>query len=122
MPLVFFTFPNGNKKSYEAIEGETLLNLACRNNPDILEGACNGSLACSTCHVIVDPKFYDNVEMHNPISDEENDMLDLAFNLTETSRLGCQIKITKDIDGLHVIVPRCTRNISLNKRNNHYGA
>ncbi|MCV3769751.1 MAG: 2Fe-2S iron-sulfur cluster-binding protein, partial [Wolbachia pipientis] len=79
---------------------------------DLLEGACEGSLACSTCHVIVDPKFYDTVETHNPISDEENDMLDLVFGLTETSRLGCQIKITKAIDSLCVTIPKNTRNIS----------
>ncbi|MDG7056290.1 MAG: ferredoxin family 2Fe-2S iron-sulfur cluster binding protein [Wolbachia endosymbiont of Meromenopon meropis] len=112
MPSVTFILPDGSKKSYEAIEGETLLNLAHRNDPDLLEGACEGSLACSTCHVIIDPKFYNDVEIYNPISDEENDMLDLAFGLTETSRLGCQIKITKDIDGLCVFISRCTRNIS----------
>ncbi|MDD9331480.1 MAG: ferredoxin family 2Fe-2S iron-sulfur cluster binding protein [Wolbachia sp.] len=118
MPSVTFVLPNGSKKSYEAAEGETLLNLANRSDQDLLEGACEGSLACSTCHVIIDPEFYDSVEEHNPISDEENDMLDLAFGLTETSRLGCQIKITKDIDGLHVSIPRGTRNISLGKQGN----
>ncbi|OEY86989.1 2Fe-2S ferredoxin [Wolbachia pipientis] len=112
MPSVIFILPDGSKKSYEAVEGETLLNLAHRTDPDLLEGACEGSLACSTCHVIVDPKFFN---MLGPISDEENDMLDLAFGLTETSRLGCQIKITEDIDGICVTIPRCTRNISLDK-------
>ncbi len=112
MPYVTFILPDGSKKSYEAVEGETLLNLAHRTDPDLLEGACEGSLACSTCHVIVDPKFF---EILGSISDEENDMLDLAFGLTETSRLGCQIKITKDINGICVAIPRCTRNISLSK-------
>jgi ferredoxin len=116
MPSVTFILPDGSKKTYEASEGETLLNLAHRSEPDLLEGACEGSLACSTCHVIVDPESFDLVEKHNPISDEENDMLDLAFDLKETSRLGCQIKITKDIGGLCVSIPRGTRNISLDKR------
>ncbi|QKX01389.1 2Fe-2S iron-sulfur cluster binding domain-containing protein [Wolbachia endosymbiont of Cruorifilaria tuberocauda] len=115
MPFVTFILPDGSKKIYEAIEGETLLNLAHRKDPNLLEGACEGSLACSTCHVVIDPKLYDIVEIHNPISDEENDMLDLVFGLTETSRLGCQIKVTKDIESLCVTIPRSTRNISIDK-------
>ena len=65
-----------------------------------MEGACGGSCACSTCHVIVqDDESYDKME--EP-SDDENDMLDLAFGLTETSRLGCQVKMSKELDGLVV--------------------
>lgn len=116
MPSVTFILSDGSKKSYEAEEGETLLNLAHRSDPDLLEGACEGSLACSTCHVVVNPKFYDILD---PISDEENDMLDLAFGLTETSRLGCQIIITKKIDGISVTIPRSTRNISSDKQGNN---
>ncbi len=56
-----------------------------------LEGACEASLACSTCHVILPKKIYDNL---TPPVDEEEDLLDLAFGLTPTSRLGCQVKIT----------------------------
>ena len=73
-----------------------------------MEGACGGSCACSTCHVIVDPAFYD--EIPEP-EDDENDMLDLAFGLTETSRLGCQIKMSKEIDGIRVALPAMTRNL-----------
>ncbi|WP_333023574.1 ferredoxin family 2Fe-2S iron-sulfur cluster binding protein [Wolbachia endosymbiont of Pentidionis agamae] len=116
MPSVTFILPDGSKKVYEAMEGETLLSLAHRNDPDLLEGACEGSLACSTCHVIIEEKFYSKVEEYNPISDEENDMLDLAFGLTETSRLGCQVKVTQEIDGLCVKIPKETRNISVDKR------
>ncbi|ABD45498.1 2Fe-2S iron-sulfur cluster binding domain protein [Ehrlichia chaffeensis str. Heartland] len=114
MPLITFISPDGSRKTYEAYDGETLLSLAHRNNVD-LEGACEGSLACSTCHVIIDPSWYDIVEQHNEISDEENDMLDLAFGLTDTSRLGCQIILTKELDGLCVILPTETRNISFVK-------
>lgn len=72
-------------------------------------GACGGSCACSTCHVIVtDEAFYD--KMAEP-DDEENDMLDLAFGLTETSRLGCQVKMSKELDGLIVQLPKMTRNL-----------
>lgn len=72
-------------------------------------GACGGSCACSTCHVIVeDAEIYD--KMPEP-DDDENDMLDLAFGLTETSRLGCQVKMTPELDGLRVKLPSMTRNL-----------
>jgi ferredoxin len=74
-----------------------------------LLGACGGSCACSTCHVIVeDEAFYG--KMSEP-DDDENDMLDLAFGLTETSRLGCQIVMSKELDGLRVRLPSMTRNL-----------
>ena len=73
------------------------------------QGACGGSCACSTCHVIVDdPDKYD--AMPEP-SDDENDMLDLAFGLTETSRLGCQVKMAKEIDRVKIRLPSMTRNL-----------
>ena len=72
-------------------------------------GACGGSCACSTCHVIVeDEALYD--KMPEP-DDDENDMLDLAFGLTETSRLGCQVIMTEELDGLRVKLPSMTRNL-----------
>lgn len=72
-------------------------------------GACGGSCACSTCHVIIeDPGLYD--QMPEP-DDDENDMLDLAFGLTETSRLGCQVKMSRELDGLVVKLPAMTRNL-----------
>lgn len=92
-----------------ANEGETLLDLAHENDIE-LEGACEGSLACSTCHVILDQESYD--KLPEP-SDEENDMLDLAFGLTETSRLGCQVKATKELSGMKARIPSATRNIAV---------
>ncbi|KAI0397096.1 ferredoxin [Xylariaceae sp. FL0594] len=78
-------------------EGDNLLDIAQANDLE-MEGACGGSCACSTCHVIVlDEDYYD--KMPEP-EDDENDMLDLAFGLTETSRLGCQVHMTKELDGL----------------------
>ena len=72
-------------------------------------GACGGSCACSTCHVIVESEeMYDKMEEPD---DDENDMLDLAFGLTETSRLGCQVKMNKELDGLRVKLPSMTRNL-----------
>ena len=86
-----------------------MLEIAHRNGIDI-EGACEGSLACSTCHVIVDPEWYDLLK---EASEDEEDMLDLAFGLTKTSRLGCQIIITEELDGLTVQLPAATRNLLL---------
>ena len=99
----------GEKKEFEVPVGTTVLEAAHNNNID-LEGACEGSLACSTCHVVVDKNFYDKLE--SPTEDEE-DMLDLAFGLTPTSRLGCQITMTEELDGLTLTVPDETRNVSL---------
>jgi ferredoxin len=102
-------------------------------------GACEGSVACSTCHVVLSPEMYD--ALPEP-SDEENDMLDLAFGLTDTyglalcllyisvhpradhhllalrisSRLGCQVHITKDVDGLVATLPSATRNMFVDVR------
>ncbi len=76
----------GETKEFNVPVGTTVLEAAHNNNID-LEGACEGSLACSTCHVVVDKKFYDLLD--EPSEDEE-DMLDLAFGLTPTSRLAAK--------------------------------
>jgi len=99
----------GEKKEFQVPVGTTVLEAAHNNDID-LEGACEGSLACSTCHVIADKTFYDMLE--EPSEDEE-DMLDLAFGLSPTSRLGCQIVMTKELDGLTLVVPDETRNVSV---------
>ena len=66
-------------------------------------GACEGTLTCSTCHLIFKKEDYDRLP--NKVTDEELDMLDLAFELTDTSRLGCQINLTPELNGLEVRVP-----------------
>ncbi|KAJ9568512.1 hypothetical protein OSB04_004478 [Centaurea solstitialis] len=90
--------------------GMSMLEAAHENDIE-LEGACEGSLACSTCHVIVmDLEQYNKLE--DP-TDEENDMLDLAFGLTETSRLGCQVIAKPELDGLRLALPAATRNFAV---------
>jgi ferredoxin, 2Fe-2S len=106
MPKITFVEPNGTRREIESPAGYSLLEIAHKNDIDI-EGACEGSLACSTCHVIVDPDWYTKLE--KPTEDEE-DMLDLAYGLTKTSRLGCQIVLTDKLDGLVVKLPSGTRN------------
>ncbi|MFV9875847.1 MAG: ferredoxin family 2Fe-2S iron-sulfur cluster binding protein [Rickettsiales endosymbiont of Dermacentor nuttalli] len=109
MPKIIFICNDGVRKEVDAPLGLSVLEIAHKNNIE-LEGACEGSLACSTCHVIVEPKYYN---MITEASEEEEDMLDLAFGLTHTSRLGCQIKMTEELDGLTVTLPAATRNMML---------
>ncbi|MBV9827407.1 MAG: ferredoxin family 2Fe-2S iron-sulfur cluster binding protein [Alphaproteobacteria bacterium] len=107
MPKIVFIERDGNRREVDAPLGLSVLEIAHKNDIDI-EGACEGSLACSTCHVIVDPEWY---ELLREATEDEEDMLDLAFGLTGTSRLGCQIIITEELDGLTVRLPSSTRNL-----------
>ncbi len=109
MTKIIFIEPNGDEKAIEAENGLSLLEVAHNNGID-LEGACEGSLACSTCHIIVEKDFFDNLP--EP-SEEEEDMLDLAFGLTHTSRLGCQIIINEKLEGMKVKIPSGTRNMNV---------
>ncbi len=109
MPKMTFVLQGGERKEVDAPLGLSVLEIAHRNKID-LEGACEGSLACSTCHVVVDAEYFDQLD--EPTEDEE-DMLDLAWGLTHTSRLGCQIIITDELDGLTVTLPASTRNMML---------
>ncbi len=106
MPKITFILPNEERVELEVEEGTTILE-AAHSNKIPLEGACEGSLACSTCHVIVEPEFFEKLE---EASEDEEDMLDMAFGLTATSRLGCQIAITSKLDGIVVRVPSASRN------------
>ena len=107
MPKMNFIDADGNNKEVDAPLGLSVLEIAHKNKID-LEGACEGALACSTCHVIVEDDFFDQLD---EASEDEEDMLDLAFGLTHTSRLGCQIIITEEMDGLTVKLPAATRNM-----------
>mmetsp|Transcript_24386 Transcript_24386/g.36177 ORF Transcript_24386/g.36177 Transcript_24386/m.36177 type:complete len:146 (+) Transcript_24386:134-571(+) len=93
--------PTGVEKEVQAEIGENLLDVAQNNNID-LEGACGGELACATCHLIFEKDLYDTLPEKN---EEEEDMLDLAFELTDTSRLGCQIKVREDFAGTKLRIP-----------------
>lgn len=111
MAKIVFINIDGTKKEIEAPLGLSVLEIAHRNMVDI-EGACDGSLACSTCHVIVEGDYFKKLE---PASEDEEDMLDLAFGLTHTSRLGCQIIMTEELDGLTIRLPNATRNMMVDK-------
>ena len=109
MPRVIFIDPDGARHEIDAPAGLSLLEIAHRHGID-LEGACEGSLACSTCHLVVDPDWFGKLE---DILEDEEDMLDLAFGLTRTSRLGCQIILTDTLDGLIVTLPEGSNNMML---------
>jgi len=105
---VTFIDKDGEETKIAVSKGDNLLDIAQANDIE-MEGACGGSCACSTCHVIVeDEELYD--QMPEP-DDDENDMLDLAFGLTETSRLGCQVVMDESLDGMRVKLPSMTRNL-----------
>lgn len=107
MPTVTFIERGGERHDIEAPDGLTLLEIADRNGIDI-EGSCEGCMACSTCHVIVDAAWFDRLPAP---CEEEADMLDLASGLTRTSRLCCQITLTRELDGLVVSLPDEVRNM-----------
>ena len=106
MPRIVFISPNGERTEVDAEAGTTVLELAWDNAVDI-EGACEGSMACSTCHVIVDRAFFDRLP---ELSEEEEYMLDLAWGVRPTSRLGCQIVVTDELDGMELTLPAETNN------------
>jgi len=107
--MLKMTFINsdGSTRGVDAVAGASVMEIAQQNGVDI-EGACEGSMACSTCHVIVDPAWFDKL---TPATEEEEDILDLAYGLTSRSRLGCQITLTDDLDGLVVALPSHTTNM-----------
>lgn len=110
MAKITFKYGNGDIKEVDAPNGISLLEVAHKNEIP-LEGACEGSLACSTCHIIVEDQTRYNALP--TAKEDEEDMLDLAFGLTHTSRLGCQIIVSDDIDGLVVRLPDATRNMKV---------
>jgi len=89
-------------KQVEAPVGTSLLDCAHRFGIDI-EGACGGQCACATCHVMLPETLYFK---YPPVSDEESDMLDLAADVSDTSRLGCQVRITEEFENSNIMLPK----------------
>lgn len=106
MPKITFILLDGSEKIIDAPLGLSVMEVAVRHGLDKIEGACGGSLACATCHVYVHPDWWDKVLPEDgEISEAEEDMLDLAFNLTRKSRLSCQIIVSDALDGLILALP-----------------
>eukprot|EP00457_Paulinella_chromatophora_P019553 gb/GEZN01021265.1/.p1 GENE.gb/GEZN01021265.1/~~gb/GEZN01021265.1/.p1 ORF type:complete len:184 (-),score=29.42 gb/GEZN01021265.1/:74-625(-) len=106
VPLTFL-LPDGEEVKVAATVGDSLLQVAWDNDVE-LEGACEASLACSTCHVILPEDIYNKLPA---IEDDEQDMLDMALGLTDTSRLGCQVLVAKDMAGAKIRLPEEVSNL-----------
>ena len=106
MPKMTFVMPDGEKREVDAPEGLSVMEIAQMNDIDQIEGACGGSLACATCHVYVHPQWWQkSLPEEEAITEEEEDMLDLAFDVRDKSRLSCQIEMNEDMNGLVVALP-----------------
>lgn len=101
-----FIMRDGSAREAEAPLGLSVMEIAHHNKIYEIEGSCGGSLACATCHVYVHPDWYNKVlPEEGAITEDEEDMLDLAFDLKKASRLSCQIIMEKELDGLIVALP-----------------
>ena len=98
---VTFVTASGERIAVQARDGDRLLEVAQAAGMP-LEGTCEAQMACSTCHVIVAPEWFERLQ---PAVEDEEDMLDLAAQVTRTSRLSCQIVLTPELDGLEVRIP-----------------
>lgn len=102
MPKINFVSHDGNSQEVDAQEGSTVMEAAIKNSVPGIEAECGGACACATCHVYVDAAWQEKVGGPEIM---EEDMLDFAFEPKTGSRLSCQIKITKELDGLIVAIP-----------------
>jgi len=102
----FFRADGSLDKEVEAAPGQRLLDVAWATR-EPLEGACEGVMACSTCHVIIEADDFVKLPV---ASEEEEDLLDLAAHATRTSRLACQIVLTDELKSLNVRIPPEARN------------
>ena len=101
MPKLIVTTRSGETSTVEAIDGLTVMEAIRDNGFDELLALCGGCCSCATCHVHVDPAFFDKLP---PISEDEDDLLDSRGDRDEYSRLGCQIPVPPDLDGLKVTI------------------
>jgi len=106
MPTIHFIHKDGTEQKVDAPLGLSLMEVAVKEGIEAIEGACGGGLACATCHLYIDPKFKERTMPEDgEISEDEEDMLDLAFDVRDESRLCCQIIITEELEGLKVALP-----------------
>jgi ferredoxin len=107
MIRVIFHSTDGERIEADGADGDRLLEVG-QNAGMPLEGTCEGQMACSTCHVIVDPDWFARLD---PAIEDEEDMLDLAAGVRRTSRLSCQIRLDDSLDGLEVTIPEESRDM-----------
>lgn len=102
MVRITFVQPDGAAKTVEADIGLSLMEVARRNNISGIVAECGGQCSCATCHVHIEESFFDAV---GPAVDDEEDMLDFAEDRVATSRLGCQVSVEEELDGMTVRIP-----------------
>ncbi len=106
MPKITFLQPDGSAQTIDAEKNWSVMQVAVEHKVPGIVGECGGSMACATCHCYVDPAWLLKViAQDNEQSEEEKDILDMAYDVRETSRLGCQIKLNDTLDGLVVAMP-----------------
>lgn len=100
MPNISFVLPSGERRLVDAPLGLSIMEIS-KKHDFALEAACGGSMACATCHIVVAREWFDRL---TPASEDEEAVLDVAFGIQSTSRLGCQIKMTPELNGLEVAI------------------
>ena len=102
MPKITYIDKNGNSKTIEVEKGLTVMEGAIQNDIPGIDADCGGSMACSTCHVYVEEKWFDKLPK---AEDAEVDMIDMAYEPKKNSRLSCQLIVTDELEGLIVTTP-----------------
>lgn len=102
MPKITYIDHAGSKQTVDAIVGDSLMETALSNDLPGIEADCGGACACATCHVYISEDWSDAI---GKAEDLEKEMLSVAEEVRETSRLSCQVTITEDMDGLVVTTP-----------------
>lgn len=97
MPTVRYVTDGGSVQEIEGNEGESLMHVAVRNGVPGIEGECGGELSCATCHVYVDSEWASKLR---PPSQDEEELLESVEDVRDDSRLGCQIRLSAEIDGI----------------------
>lgn len=105
MPTLTVIDKDGSQKDLPVESGWSLMEILRDAGYDQIEGVCGGSMACATCHVYIHPDWRLRVvNENNEQTEEEEDILDMAFDVTDNSRLGCQVRMSDTLDGLIVAV------------------
>ena len=102
MPKIIYKDYQGTSKTIEVESGFTVMEGAIQKEIPGIDADCGGSMACATCHVYVDDKWFDKIPK---AEDAEIDMIDMAFEPKKNSRLSCQIIVSEELDGLEVTTP-----------------
>ena len=102
MPKITYKDYQGSSKTIEVESGFSVMEGAIQNEIPGIDADCGGSMACATCHVYVDDKWFDKIPK---AEDAEIDMIDMAFEPKKNSRLSCQIIVSEELDGLEVTTP-----------------